>query len=79
VIPSPTEEIRAIRRELAARFGNDLHRIAEETRRRQRDSGKEYISLPKRPPQAHDTTNHAIHRGRGDDAMGNPESSSAAR
>ena len=30
--PDPTEEILAIRRELAAQFGNDIHRIAEETR-----------------------------------------------
>jgi hypothetical protein len=50
VPPSPTEEIRAIRRELAARFGNDIHRIAEETRRRERESGRKYISLPLRKP-----------------------------
>lgn len=49
--PTPTDEIRAIRRELAARFDNDVHRIADDTRRRQRESGRTYISLPKRPPQ----------------------------
>jgi hypothetical protein len=51
MIPTPTDEIRAARRELAARLGNDVHRIAEETRRRQRESGRTYISLPARPPQ----------------------------
>jgi hypothetical protein len=60
-MPTPTEEIRAIRRELAARFGNDIHRIAEETRRRQRESGRKYISLPKRPPQPQSATNKASH------------------
>jgi hypothetical protein len=60
MIPTPTEEIRAIRRELAARFDNDVHRIAEETRRRQRESGRTYISLPKRPPQPRSTTNQAL-------------------
>lgn len=49
-MPTPTEEIRAIRRELAARFDNDVHRIADETRRRQRESGRQYISLPRRLP-----------------------------
>ncbi len=62
MVPTPTEEIRAIRRELAARFGNDIHRIAEETRRRQRESGRTYILLPKRPPQPQSTTNKAMQR-----------------
>jgi hypothetical protein len=51
MIPTPTDEIRAVRRELAAHLGNDIHRIAEETRRRQRESGRIYISLPARSPQ----------------------------
>ena len=61
MIPTPADEIRAIRRELAARFDNDVHRIAEDTRRRQRESGRTYISLPKRLPQPQSTTNHAMH------------------
>jgi hypothetical protein len=51
MLPTPTDEIRAIRRELAAALDNDIHRIAEETRRRQRESGRIYISLPARSPQ----------------------------
>ena len=52
MIPTPTDEIVAARRELAARLGNDIHRIAEETRRRQRESGRTYISLPAGPLQS---------------------------
>lgn len=33
------EELHAIRREIAARFDNDVHRIAEDARRRQAASG----------------------------------------
>ena len=50
-VPSPTEEILAIRDELAARMDYDIHRIAEEARRRQLESGRTYVSLSKRPPQ----------------------------
>ena len=67
MIPDPTDEIRAIRQKLAAEFGNDLHRIAEETRRRQRESGREFVTLPKRSPSARDTTNEPIHPSRGSD------------
>ena len=55
--PTPTDEVRAIRRELAARSGNDVHRIAEETRQRQRESGRTYVSLPARAPQHEDGSN----------------------
>lgn len=38
--PDPiVEELHAIRREIAARFGNDLHRIAADARERQAASG----------------------------------------
>ena len=38
--PDPIiEELHAIRREIAARFDNDIHRIAEDARRRQAASG----------------------------------------
>jgi hypothetical protein len=48
MIPDPTEVIREIRRKLSAEFGNDLHRIAEETRRRQRESGRKIVAPPER-------------------------------
>ena len=60
MIPTPTEEIRMIRRELAAKFDNDIHRIGEATRQRQRESGRTYISLPKRSPQLQVTTNQSV-------------------
>ena len=54
MVPTPTDEVRAIRCELAARSGDDIHRIAEETRRRQLASGNTYLSLPARPPRCED-------------------------
>lgn len=60
MVPTPTEEVRAIRRELAARAGNDIHRIAEETRRRQLESGHTYLTLPARPPRREDGPNQAL-------------------
>jgi hypothetical protein len=44
------EEIRTYRRQLAEQFGNDVHKICEDIRQRERDSGREYVSLPPRPP-----------------------------
>ncbi len=39
--PDPiVEELHAIRREIAARFDNDVHRIAEDARRRQAAGGE---------------------------------------
>lgn len=67
MIPTPTEEIRAIRRELATALGNNVHRIAEETRRQQRESGRQFISLPRRHPVSHSTTSTELHpRGTGE-------------
>ena len=57
---SPTDEIRDIRHELAARFDNDLSRIVEDLRRQQRASGKVYIRLPKRPPRVDRSTSHTL-------------------
>lgn len=48
MMPDPTDEIRQIKHRLAAEYGNDLHRIVEETRRRQRESGRESVAVPKR-------------------------------
>jgi hypothetical protein len=50
MIPSPTDEIRAIRKALAAQFDNDIHRICEETRRQEVESGRVFVTLPPRPP-----------------------------
>lgn len=62
MILTPTEEIRAIRRELAERSGNDIHRIAEETRQHQRESGRAYVSLPARAPQHEGGPIPSLHR-----------------
>jgi len=48
MIPDPNDEILAIKRRLAAKFDNDLHRIAEDIRRRQNDDGRVVVSLPPR-------------------------------
>jgi hypothetical protein len=48
MIPDPNDEILAIKRRLAARFENDLHRIAEDIRSRQHENGREVVSLPPR-------------------------------
>ncbi len=47
-----TEEIRAVRRELAAQFGNDVSRILADVRRREASDGRKYVTLPKRPAHA---------------------------
>ena len=60
MIPDPTDEIREIRRKLAVEFGNDLHRIAEDIRRQQRESGRTYITLPRRTPRSDRTTNQVM-------------------
>ncbi len=62
MIPDPNDEILAIKRRLAAQFDNDLHRIAEETRRRQRQSGRKVVSLPPRRCTPTDATNKAMQR-----------------
>ena len=60
MIPSPTDEIKAIRRKLSARLGNDVHRIAEDLRRREMTSGRTYITLPRREPAFRGTLNHSL-------------------
>ena len=49
---SITEEIRSIRRALAARFDNDIARILDDVRAREATDGRLYIQLPKRPVRA---------------------------
>jgi hypothetical protein len=43
-----TDEIRAIRRQLAAQCGNDIRRIFEDARQREKTDGNTYVSLPPR-------------------------------
>ena len=45
---SITDEIRAIRRELAAQFGNDVSKILADARQREASDGHTYVTLPKR-------------------------------
>ena len=45
---SITEEIRGIRRTLAAQFDNDLDLILADIRNRETTDGRKYISLPAR-------------------------------
>jgi len=45
---SITDEIRSIRRELAARFGNDVGRILADARHREAGDGRTYITLSAR-------------------------------
>jgi len=75
---TPTEDIRAARHRLAAQFDNDLDRIVADLRAQQRESGREYITLPPRRPSRTDTTKKTMHAsgevGRVDDG----ESSVAA-
>ena len=51
MIPGPTDEIKAVRHRLGAELDFDLHRTIEDTQRRQQESGREYIRLPKREPR----------------------------
>ena len=48
MIPDPTEEIKAIRHRLGAEFDYDLDRIFADIQRRQKESGRTYISRPPR-------------------------------
>lgn len=48
--PNPiTEEIRAIRRQLAEKFGNDLAEIVRDLREREAKSDRARAVLPRRP------------------------------
>jgi hypothetical protein len=72
-----TEEIRRTRHQLAAACGNDVFRIGAELRKRESESGRRIVRLPKREP-ATITTNKAMHpSGRGS-VSGNGDSSPAA-
>ena len=43
-----TEEIRNIRHDLAAQFGNDISQIFADVRQREALDGRTYVTLPKR-------------------------------
>ena len=72
-----TEEIRRIRHELAARFDNDLDRIVDDLQRQQRESGREYIRLPKREPRSDRSTNDS-QTPNGDTMVSDSERSTSA-
>jgi len=55
---SITEEIRGIRRKLAAQFDNDVSRIFADVRQREASDGRAYVTLPKRPARP-ETAEHA--------------------
>jgi hypothetical protein len=44
------DEVHRIRDAYAAKFDYDLKRIAEDLRRRERESGREYVNLPPKAP-----------------------------
>ena len=60
---TPTEDIRAARHRLAAKFDNDLDRIVTDLRQQQAESDAEFATLPSRPPIQ--TTNHVLHGSSG--------------
>ncbi len=47
---TPTEDIRAARHKLAARFDNDLDRIVADLRRQEEESSAEFVTLGSRRP-----------------------------
>jgi hypothetical protein len=55
IVDSITEEIRAIRRKLAAECGNDLARIFAEARQREAADGRSSVILPPRRVQTTST------------------------
>ena len=65
MIPDPNEEILEIKRRLAARFNNEVHRIAADVRKSQVQAGREVISLPPRRCSAVETTNNATQQNGG--------------
>ena len=58
MISNPTDEIRAIKRKLSVECDNDIHRIAEDARRRQHESGRQSVSVPH--PTGESTPNQGL-------------------
>ena len=48
---TPTEDIRAARHKLAAKFNNDLDRIVADLRRQESESDAEFVTRPARSPR----------------------------
>jgi hypothetical protein len=44
------EEVHRVREEYGAKFDHDIDAIYEDIRRRQAESGREFVSFPRRPP-----------------------------
>ena len=55
---TPTEDIRAARHKLAAKFDNDLQRIVADLRRQELESDAEFVTLESRAPM-HESTQEA--------------------
>ena len=55
-----TDEIRRIRHELADQFSNDLHRIVEDLRLRQKASERKVVRFPKRIPKTQHKENQVV-------------------
>ena len=72
---NPVEEIKAIRHQLGADAGFDIHRIFADLRDAQACSNRLYVDLPPRRPSA----NQAMQRSGGGDVSDNAESNPAAR
>lgn len=62
MIPDPTDDIRAVKRKLSEKFDNDIHRIAEDARRRQGESGRPVVPVPSLPPAAPCTPSRRVDR-----------------
>jgi len=45
------EEIREIRQKHSQKFNHDIHAICEDLRRRERESGREFVALPPKRPR----------------------------
>ena len=74
---TPTEDIRAARHKLAARFGNNLEQIVADLQRQQVESDAEFITLPSCAPKY--TTIKPMHPSGGSTVSENSETSPAAR
>jgi len=62
-----TEEIRSIRRKLAAQFDNDVSRILADVREHEASDGRSYVTLPKRPACTETTDRSDVRRTRASD------------
>jgi hypothetical protein len=73
---TPTEDIRAARHKLAAKFDNNLDEIVADLQHQQAASDAEFITLPSRLPKH--TTNQSMHGSGGGSVVVSGESTPAA-